>query len=308
MLTSKSPLDFLDSIDRLYERGLGKGASTGWPTVDEHFTVELGQWTVITGVPGHGKSEWTDALMINLSRQGWQFVMFSPENQPHQLHVAKMLEKWLEKPFGVGPSERMRQDEYREACIDLANRVAFLTVDAEFAASPSVLAVIEAVAKQVQFWRDGGSGRKVAVVIDPWNEMDHARPSNQTETEYISQTLSMVRQFARDWNLHIFLVAHPTKISKDKDGKYPICRLWDISGSAHWNNKADNGITIHRDVSMPGSPIQVHILKIRFKHIGKPGMVNLDYNRVTGVYRDPAGTTIRPSKKLLAAGDDTCPI
>lgn len=307
MLKLKSPLDFIDEVTQLYHSGLGRGQSTGWPSVDEHFTVELGQWTVITGVPGHGKSEWTDALMTNLFRSGWQFIVFSPENQPHALHVTKLLEKWNEKPFSAGPTERMGISEATETCIDLANRLAFITVDAEFANSPSVSSVIHSAAEQIQFWRDNGTGRKVALIIDPWNEMDHARPANLTETEYISQTLSMIRQFARDWKLHIFLIAHPTKISKDKDGNYPVCRLWDISGSAHWNNKADNGITIHRDVQN-GGPIQVHVLKVRFKHIGKPGMVLLDYNRVTGCYKDPKGTTIKPSRKLLAAGDDPCPI
>jgi twinkle protein len=30
------------------------------------------------------------------------------------------------------------------------------------------------------------------LVIDPYNEIDHQRPSNQTETEYVSKLLSKV--------------------------------------------------------------------------------------------------------------------
>lgn len=300
-----SILDFAKPLETLYKRGMRKGHSTGWRSIDEHYTVELGQWTVVTGVPGHGKSEWLDAMAVHLAKDGWQFVYFSPENQPHELHAAKILEKWLGKPFSAGPTTRMTHEEVVDTEIELANRFVFMTVDSEFVTTPSVNLVIESASAQIDEWRKHGLGKKVAVVIDPWNEMDHARPSNMTETEYISQTLSYIRQFAREWKIHIFLVAHPTKLSKDKDGKYPICRLWDISGSAHWNNKADNGITVHRDV-VNGGPVQIHVLKIRFKHIGKPGVVELNYDYVTGRYHDINYPYV--DRKVIAAGGEPCPV
>jgi twinkle protein len=53
----------------------------------------MGQFTVVTGWPGSGKSEWLDALLVNLTKSGWKFAIFSPENQPTELHIAKLLEK-----------------------------------------------------------------------------------------------------------------------------------------------------------------------------------------------------------------------
>jgi twinkle protein len=199
-------------------------------------------------------------------------------------------------PFGAGPRPRMTKKQYRDAQIELASKVVLLSVDAEFARLPSVDEIIREASRQITEWRDTGSGKNVGLVIDPWNEMDHARPGNMSETEYISQTLSIVRQFARDWDIHVWLVAHPTKLQKDKDGKYQICRLWDISGSAHWNNKADNGITVHRDYETGTTTI--YVLKVRFKHVGKPGACDLIYDRVTGRYTDPNGlqTTYRESE------------
>lgn len=306
MLTIKSPLDFHKQLSSLYDSGLPGGDSTGWASLDDHYTVATKQWTVVTGAPSHGKSEWLDALAINLIRQGWQMIYFSPENQPHELHVTKLLEKWIGKPFGTGPNLRMSQEEYIEAGIELSHRVAFLTVDAEFASVPSVDSVIHTVARQVELWRNNGSGQKVGIIFDPWNEFDHARPANLTETEYISQTLSIIRQFARDWDLHIWLVAHPTKLQRDKDGKMPIASLYHISGSAHFANKADNGISIQRDFET--GEVFVHVLKIRFKNIGKFGTVGLTWNRVTGRYTDPKGSTIRPQLKVVKAGSEPCPI
>ena len=74
--------------------GLPKGSSTGWAPVDKHYTVGLGQWTVVTGVPGSGKSEWLDALLVNLAeKDGWVFAIYSPENYPTEAHLIKLCER-----------------------------------------------------------------------------------------------------------------------------------------------------------------------------------------------------------------------
>ena len=44
--------------------------------------VVPGELTIITGVPNSGKSEWIDALMVNLSNQfGWRFGLCSMEKK-----------------------------------------------------------------------------------------------------------------------------------------------------------------------------------------------------------------------------------
>jgi twinkle protein len=110
-----------------------------------------------------------------------------------------------------------------------------------------------------------------------------------TETEYISQSLTKVRRFARENDVHVWLVAHPTKLRRQENGSYPVPTPYDISGSAHWRNKADNALAVWRDTSEFNNPIvQIHIQKIRFKEIGQPGMVELRYNRINGTYREVA--------------------
>ena len=73
---------------------------------------------------------------------------------------------------------------------------------------------------------------------------------------------------------------------KDKDGKYPVPQPYDVSGSAHWRNKADMGLVVWRDPSDPDAPTQVHIQKVRFRECGEVGLVNLYYDRATGRYGD----------------------
>lgn len=94
---------------------------------------------------------------------------------------------------------------------------------------------------RASIYRHGVNG----IILDPWNEIEQQRPAGMSETEFVSQTLGKIRRFARTNEVHVWIVAHPTKMPKDKEtGVYQPPRLYDISGSAHFYNKADNGITV----------------------------------------------------------------
>ena len=65
---------FADDFLRMYAEGVPSGHTTGWDAVDQNWRVQLGQLLVVTGIPGHGKSEWVDALTVNLAmRHGWRW-------------------------------------------------------------------------------------------------------------------------------------------------------------------------------------------------------------------------------------------
>jgi twinkle protein len=91
-------------------------------------------------------------------------------------------------------------------------------------------------------------------------------------------------RYKRNKNVHVFLVAHPTKMGKDKDGEVMIPSLMDISGSGHFYNKTDGGITIHRD--FPNDTVRVFVNKVKFKHLGRIGDTVMLYNLKSGRYQD----------------------
>ena len=124
------------------------------------------------------------------------------------------------------------------------------------------------------------------LVIDPWNELDHSWQAGDTETRYISAMLTKIRRFARNNGVHVWIVAHPTKLKKEDDGTYPVPTPYDIAGAAHWRNKADNAITIHRPnmLDHKDRTVEVHVQKVRFKEIGKVGCATLKYDWITGRY------------------------
>lgn len=269
------------SVLTLRDSGAQRGVSTGWPDIDEIYTVRRGEMTIVTGIPNSGKSNWLDALAVNIAKgEGWRFGVFSPENQPIADHAARMCEKYSGMPFFDGPTPRMTVDMVSEAMDWLKNYFWWILPDSEDDWSlDSILVKARALVRRV-----GING----LVIDPWNEVDHSRPQGMSETEYISQSLTKVRRFARANNVHVWIVAHPAKLAKDMTGNYPCPTPYDIAGSAHWRNKADNCIAVYRHFQSdkePPKPIEIHVQKVRFRDVGKIGCADLEYRKATATYQ-----------------------
>lgn len=252
-----------------------RGSSTGWKAVDNLYTVSPGELTVVTGVPGSGKSEWLDALMINLARfDGWTFAVYSPENAPSEMHMTKLAQKFLGKPYWPGPTEEMSDAEFRHFGNWGADRFLFLEPE-----TPT-LETILSIARGFIF-RKGIRG----IALDPWNRMDHSRPPGMTLTEYVKTFLGALSGFARRYETHVWLMAHP-RIMHKEDGKIPVPTPYDISDSAHFFNMADNCITVQRNKADSTQPVEIHVQKIRNARNGTLGTAYLNYDRVTGRYGD----------------------
>lgn len=263
-------------IERLYDEGMPRGASTGWANLDRLYTVRRKQLTVITGTPGSGKSMFADAMLMNLAQRSWEwtFAVCSPEQQPLDRHWATFISLYAGKPFGNGPTPRLDRETLRQAREFMRDRF-FMVLPEE----PSVDAVIEKF-----LWthhRHGVGG----LLLDPWNELDHSRPANMTETEYCNQELRKLKRVGWQHDVAIWLVAHPTKMYRNKaDGTYPIPTLYDVSGSAAFFNKADNGLVIWRDKADEYKPVEVHVQKVRFQEIGGLGTAYFRHDKTTGKY------------------------
>jgi twinkle protein len=121
-------------------------------------------------------------------------------------------------------------------------------------------------------------GASIAV-IDPWNEISVAdKPPDWTTEQFVSQSLRLVKSFARTHDMTVIVVAHPKKMGRDRYGKIPKPQLWDIADSAAWANRCDLGLIVYRPdlTSIGNSLTEVYVEKSRdFAHLGVPGMVTL---------------------------------
>lgn len=279
------PLDEVASeLARMYASGgVPRGFSTGMPSLDSYYTVAPGAWTLITGIPGHGKSGWLDQLSLNLSRKhDWQILMFSAENFPPESHLASIIEKHIGLPFNDGPTARMRPADVERGLAFVDQHFRFIDPAAERMTIDRILSIATGLAEK----------RPVNVLtIDPWNELHHEYAEGLTETQYISIQLTKVRRWARKHNAHVYLVAHPKQMQKEKDsGKYAPPTPYDVSGGAHWRNKADYCLCVYRDISdgEDDATVSIFVQKVRRREMGRVGQVTLKYDKVTSEYHDPA--------------------
>ena len=267
--------DVIDEAIDLLNTPEHLGLSTCWNDLDELYRVSGSEVTVITGVPNMGKSEWMDALMINMVQEyGWKFGIFSAENFPVKHHLLKLVGKFAGQPF-YG-EEKMSEDVARNSMEILDDHIKFIGTQEN---SVTIASIMEQA--RLLNYRYGLNG----LVIDPWNTLEHKFGDGENETNYVSRVLSELTAFAKLTELHIWVVAHPRKMENDVNRKPVVPSPYDISGSANWFNKADNAITIHRHRSEDDDYVGVHVHKIRFQYKnGKTGVGKLNYNVRTGKY------------------------
>ena len=273
------PLHGLNSIDfyeeefqSLYEQGKPQGASTGYPSVDELFTLSTGNLIITTGYPSEGKSAFIDQLIVNLARQsGWKTCFCSFEKPP-SLHAVQLAQVLTSKPFFEGQNERMSQEEKDFAESWIKEHILFQDyIGGEL---PTIDAILEKGASAVMRY-----GIKV-LVIDPYNFI-HNDKKTGLETDMISEMLTKIQLFAKRHDCLVFFVCHPTKPFV-RDGKKNICTGIDIAGSMAFFSKADMGITVYRGEQS----VEIHCWKCRFGWNGRLGSVNLTFNPVNGRYKE----------------------
>jgi len=253
-----------DRILAFYKDGEKPGLTSGWLGFDEVMTFQKMQLNVITGIPGHGKSEWVDALAFNFAKEHkWRTIYFSPENYPVEQHKAKLIEKIANEPFFGNP--RMIEEKVKSA--HRAVRRQFEFIDPDLLESPTldkIFEIVLSVHEETPF---------DVLVLDPWNEIESTKRRDETEHDFIGRALVALKRFARKYNFLIIVVAHPKKMDRQKDGGTWIPHPYDISGSAHWFNKADNCLTVFREENS----VVVKIWKVKFKQYGGPGAVRFKW-------------------------------
>lgn len=266
-----SATDVADELRELFENECSHGAESGLEEFDKLCTFELGRLCVVTGHPGHGKSEFVDELCLRLClRHGWRIGYFSPENLPLVYHLRKLVEKLTGQKFKRGfTSEPL----YRAAVSFLTENVASILPGENFTLDSILRRARELVSRR---------GTRI-LVIDPYNRVEHQIPAGQTETQYISAMLDKLFSFAVRNNCLVILVAHPAKMTRDPGTrKDPVPTLQNINGSAAFANKCDFGLVVERDREV--GVTRVYVRKVKFRHLGNIGEAAFVFNTTNGRY------------------------
>lgn len=269
------------------------GVSTGWCTVDQVYRPVRGEFTVLTGVPGSGKSEFCLALATKLvQKHGWRIGICSFEAK-----LDDIVRQLVEKRGGMRFDEM--EPAQRQVLYDGFLKPHFKFIAADFM-QPSLNQVLQKAQEQVD-----AEGLD-ALLVDPYNYIDRSQ-STASETDFAKGLLVQLKQFAKKNKCHVWLVAHPGKRSswasfkeafrrkkkamlKKGDEQVPpkqqrpVPSLYDISGSAHFNNVCDMGLVL--DADLKENKLTVHVQKVRNRDAGTVGTATLWFNKDSRCFTD----------------------
>lgn len=260
-----SVMDIYDDLYHIYKNGLPQGPKTGDTKLDGHIGFMAGEMTVITGIPGHGKSIFLDQIALGLAiESGWKFAACSPESYPIPLYFSRLIKRIIGRKFS---KNHMSEAEFKQVTDWLKDKF-YMIMPPEGITLDSVLEKARVLVMQ-----KGVNG----LIIDPWNRIEKNQPAHLNEGQWVAICLTKIIEFARRSGVHVFLVAHPTKMQKDKQNiNYLVPNMYSISGSAHFFNMTHNGLTVYRNNETQKT--ELHIQKVKWEHLGKIGMVEYKYN------------------------------
>jgi len=228
--------------------------------VDDRMKLRFGDFSVVTGIPGHGKTTFINDFINRIVEKYDLKACYASFENPPQTDHKRALRTWYN-----GKLEKFMTDAEKQKADDWIDRRFMFIVpdDSDDVTMEWLLERMETVVLR--------HGVRI-IVIDPWNEMSHERDPGETLTEYTGKAIKLLKAFAKSRGVHVMVVAHPAKLKRDKDGNYPVPNLYDISDSQHWANKADLGIVVHRGEE--GDTVRT----VKSRHhteIGSPGIVDV---------------------------------
>ena len=238
------------------KHGFKPGFQVGLENFDDIFSTYTGQFITVTGIPSSGKSDFVDQMVVGYNKMyGWKTAFASPENQPIYLHAHKLMRKcWgdMPSPGDIGGST------WKKVSNHVNDNFYFIDMD-----KYSLESVLRKGAELVK-----RKGIK-CLVIDPYNKIRDANAVSDDVNRYTMDYLSKIEQFCKKYDVLTFIVAHPTKMMRDQNGKIQEPTMYNIKGCGEWYDASYHGLLVHRDYEAKNTKVKV--LKVKFQNLGENG-------------------------------------
>ena len=248
--------DIEDEVTDFVRHGFKPGFQVGLENFDRIFSTYTGQFITVTGIPSSGKSDFVDQMVIGYNQNyGWKTAFASPENIPTYLHAHKLMRKVWQ---GMPTAEDIHTDRWNQIADHCNNN--FFHIDMERYTLESVLRKGAELVKR--------KGIK-CLVIDPFNKVRDVDCKTEDVNRYTMEYLTKIETFAKKFDVLVFVVAHPTKMYKDKDGKIEEPTMYNIKGGGEWYDASYHGLLVHRDYEE--KTVKAKVLKVKFQNLGENG-------------------------------------
>jgi len=248
--------DIEGELTDFVQHGFKPGYQVGLANFDRIFSTYTGQFITVTGIPSSGKSDFVDQMVIGYNlNYNWKTAFASPENQPTYLHAHKLMRKvWQGMPT-PGDINSKKWNQVAEHVNDN-----FFFIDMERYTLESILRKGAELVKR--------KGIK-CLVIDPFNKIRDIDSHTDDVNRYTMEYLTKIETFAKKFDVLVFIVAHPTKMYKDKDGKIEEPNMYNIKGGGEWYDASYHGLLVHRNYE--NKTVKAKVLKVKFQNLGENG-------------------------------------
>jgi twinkle protein len=248
--------DIESDVKDFVTNGFKPGFQVGLPNFDNIFSTYTSQFITVTGIPSSGKSDFVDQMVVGYNANyNWKTAFASPENAPNYLHAHKLMRKvWGDMP----QREDIDSAKWNEVADHINDN--FYFIDMEKYTLESVLRKGAELVKR--------KGIK-CLVIDPFNKVRDKNASSLDVNIYTMEYLTKIEAFAKKYDVLVFIVAHPTKMYKNQDGKIEEPNMYNIKGGGEWYDASYHGLLVHRDYEKKNTKVKV--LKVKFQNLGENG-------------------------------------
>ena len=242
--------DLLDFV----HNGFKPGYQVGLPNFDRIFSTYTSQFITVTGIPSSGKSDFVDQMCIGYNRNyGWKTAFASPENKPNFLHAHKLIRKTWE---GLPTKDDVGSAKWKQVTNHINDNYFFIDMDR--------YTLEEVLRKGAELVKRKGIK---CLVIDPFNKIRDVDCKTEDVNRYTMEYLTKIETFAKKYDVLVMVVAHPTKMYRDKEGKMEEPTMYSIKGGGAWYDASYHGLLVHRDYE--AKTVKVKVLKVKFQNLGE---------------------------------------
>jgi len=269
--------DIADAIRRQHEDPDPHGISTGWRSVDELLGgMRPAELSILTAHTGCGKSAWVVNLLAQLAQSGTPVIGASFELSTED-YVWRFIQKITGKyPWG-------RPDSMAEPLTPTERDAALRTLGGLplWIVRHFGIMGVEQFAEAIRY-----AARRLGVRVAV---LDHIHfmlvGSGDEERHVLSDAMYKLKMLARELNISIVVVAHPSRAARGKSSP----DLSDLHGSASLEQIADNVLTLARiqeaETASSGRAVFA-VKKLRAGRSGRLGSVEMLFRRAGESFED----------------------
>jgi len=249
--------DHIEEILSDFDHGRERGKSTGFKSLDPHFSLFPGWLYMLNGYPNEGKTTfWLNIMAVSSVLYGDKWGVYSPENYPVKNIIDTLAEILLNNTANPEFENRIRKYDYKDVILEHIQKH-FFFVDNEDGYTPKALAVV----KEELIKKKGITG----FFTDPWSSLDHAAMEKIREDQYIAQCLNREIRLATKYSIINVISHHPPKPAEQKSGDLKPPHPYQLSGGAMWWNKSYVICCLHRINRIDYSETKVgfHVQKVK---------------------------------------------